>query len=314
MTGATEVGGGALYSVALVASGPPVNQPPTAAFTVHCTQLDCSLDATGSGDTDGTVASYDWDFGDGTTASGQQVVHSFPASGTYQVRLTVTDDQGSTGTTVTSETVSDAAGSPIAFRAVRTTNGNLTRARVQVPASVVAGDELVLFVSTARNATAATPTGWTLQGVVTDSDVRSWVFTRSATAGTPGSTVQVSFDAISKCDVTLLAYAGAGSPSATVGRGEPANSALHTSPGAAVAVSGSTVVTYWADKVSSPHGWTLPAALTPRSATAGSGSGLVTAASGDVAGQPAGTWDGVTANAGSPSSKAIAWTVVLPPA
>jgi hypothetical protein len=74
------------------------------------------------------------------------------------------------------------------------------------------------------------------------------------------------------------------------------------------------VVSYWADKVSSPHGWTLPAGLTSRSATAGTGSGLITATSGDAAGQPAGTWPGATANAGTASAKAIAWTVVLPPA
>ncbi len=193
-------------------------------------------------------------------------------------------------------------------------NGNVTRASVQVPTTVVAGDELVMFVSTARNATAATPAGWTLQGIVTDSDVRSWVFTRSAATGTPGSTVQVSFDAISKTDLTLLAYSGAGQPSAAVGRGEPGTTALHTSPAAVVDTPGSTVVSYWADKVSSPHGWTLPAGLTARSATAGTGSGMVTATSGDASDVASGTRPGVTADAGIASAKEVAWTVVLPPA
>jgi alpha-tubulin suppressor-like RCC1 family protein len=306
-------GGGSAYSAVLVTSGPPVNQPPTARFSFGCQQLDCSFDAGSSTDSDGTITAYAWDFGDGTTATDPVVDHPF-ANGTYQVRLTVTDDDGDTGTTTRTVTVSDAPPPAIAFRAVRTLNSNVSRASVTVPTSVVPGDELVMFVSTARTATATTPAGWTLQGTVTDTDVRSWVFTRAAVTGTPGSTVQVTFDAISKMDLTLVAYAGAGPPSATVSRAEPGTTALHLSANAPVATAGSTVVSYWADKVSTPHGWTLPAALTARSATAGTGSGLVTATSGDAAGQPAGTWQGVTANAGTSSAKAIAWTVVLPPA
>jgi alpha-tubulin suppressor-like RCC1 family protein len=314
VSGATGVGGGALYSVALVASGPPVNQPPTARFTATCTQLDCALDASGSTDTDGTIASYAWDFGDGTTAEGENVDHLFAASGTFQVQLTVTDDDTATGTTTSPVTVSDAPPPALAFRAVRTFDGNVTRASVQVPATVVVGDELVMFVSMNRAGTATTPAGWTLRGTVTDSDLRSWVFVRPAVAGTPGSTVQVSFDAISKANVTLLAYSGAGAPSAAVSAVEPGTTALHRSAAAPVSTAGSTVLSYWADKVSSPHGWTLPANLVSRSATAGTGSGLVTATSGDAGNQAVGTWPATTATAGAASAKAIAWTVVLPPA
>jgi alpha-tubulin suppressor-like RCC1 family protein len=315
VSGATVAGGGgSAYSVVMVNSGPPVNQPPTAAFSVSCQQLSCSFDAGASRDPDGAITTYDWDFGDGATGSGPLVDHDF-ATGTYQVKLTVTDDDGAPGNRTTSVTVSDAPPPAIAFRAVRTLNSNVTRASVTVPTSVVPGDQLVMFVTTARTATATTPTGWTLRGTVTDTDVRSWVFTRAAVTGTPGSTVQVTFDAMSKTDLTLLAYSGAGQPSATVGRAEPGTTALHTSASAPVAADGSTVVSYWADKTSTPHGWTLPASVTSRSATAGTGSGLVTATSGDAAGQPVGTWLGVTANAGGVSSaKAIAWTVVLPPA
>jgi hypothetical protein len=43
---------------------------------------------------DGDIVSYEWDFGDGSTGSGQTVSHVFESEGGYDVVLTVTDDQG----------------------------------------------------------------------------------------------------------------------------------------------------------------------------------------------------------------------------
>jgi PKD repeat protein len=74
----------------------PVNQAPTAAFTSTCTNLVCSLDASGSTDPDGTVTGYAWSFSDGGTATGKVVSHTFAAAGSYTVVLTVTDNQGAT--------------------------------------------------------------------------------------------------------------------------------------------------------------------------------------------------------------------------
>ena len=93
----------------ITAGGPPVNSPPTASFTSSCTGLACSFDATASSDPDGTVAQYAWDFGDGATGSGALAQHTFAAAGTYNVRLTVTDDDGATGTQLRSVTVTAAA-------------------------------------------------------------------------------------------------------------------------------------------------------------------------------------------------------------
>jgi hypothetical protein len=53
------------------------------------------IPAGGSYDPDGTITSYEWDFGDGTTDSGGTVTHEF-TTGTYTVTLTVTDDDGAT--------------------------------------------------------------------------------------------------------------------------------------------------------------------------------------------------------------------------
>ncbi|UDY36949.1 PKD domain-containing protein [Dermatobacter hominis] len=78
---------------------PPTNQPPTASFTTSCTDLTCSVDATGSADADGTIASYAWSFGDGQTGSGVTSSRTYAAAGTYTVTLTVTDDDGATAST-----------------------------------------------------------------------------------------------------------------------------------------------------------------------------------------------------------------------
>nr|MCR5853198.1 PKD domain-containing protein [Methanophagales archaeon] len=45
-------------------------------------------------DPDGTIVSYEWDFGDGSTASGAEVSHSYTSATSYKVTLTVTDDDG----------------------------------------------------------------------------------------------------------------------------------------------------------------------------------------------------------------------------
>ena len=74
------------------------NQPPTAAFTPTCTYLGCSFDGTASADSDGTVASYAWNFGDNTApGTGSTASHTYASAGTYTVTLTVTDNKGATG-------------------------------------------------------------------------------------------------------------------------------------------------------------------------------------------------------------------------
>jgi hypothetical protein len=49
-------------------------------------------------DRDGTIVSWHWSFGDGTTVNGSVVTHAYVTAGTYTVLLTVTDDDGSTDT------------------------------------------------------------------------------------------------------------------------------------------------------------------------------------------------------------------------
>jgi len=72
----------------------PANKPPVAAFTSSVDRLNLSLDASASTDPDGQISSYQWSFGDGSSASGAKVTHAYAASGTYAVSLTVTDNKG----------------------------------------------------------------------------------------------------------------------------------------------------------------------------------------------------------------------------
>lgn len=76
----------------------PVNQVPTATFEATTSPLQVTVDAATSSDPDGTIVSYEWDFGDGATGSGVTASHTFAAAGTYTVELTVTDDDGATAT------------------------------------------------------------------------------------------------------------------------------------------------------------------------------------------------------------------------
>jgi chitodextrinase len=48
--------------------------------------------------TEGTIDSYYWDFADGSTSAQPRDIHTFEMSGTYNVTLTVTDEDGKTGT------------------------------------------------------------------------------------------------------------------------------------------------------------------------------------------------------------------------
>jgi len=73
------------------------NASPTAVFTSTVDKLDVSFNAAGSSDSDGTVASYGWDFGDGDTGTGVSPNHTYASAGDYEVTLTVVDNQGAEG-------------------------------------------------------------------------------------------------------------------------------------------------------------------------------------------------------------------------
>ncbi|KKG08222.1 hypothetical protein EO92_06445 [Methanosarcina sp. 2.H.A.1B.4] len=57
-----------------------------------------TFNGSASSDSDGNIVSYEWDFGDESTGSGEAPEHLYSTNGTYTVNLTVTDDGGATDT------------------------------------------------------------------------------------------------------------------------------------------------------------------------------------------------------------------------
>jgi len=116
----------------------PSNQAPVAAFsgtpTNPLVNAWVQFDATASADSDGSIVSYSWNLGDGSTDNGSLVWHRFSAAGTYVVTLTVTDDDGATDSTSLAIQVGPSNQSPVAAFTFAPTNP-LVNAWVQFNAS-----------------------------------------------------------------------------------------------------------------------------------------------------------------------------------
>lgn len=93
----------------------PSNAPPTVVMALTSDGLSCTGDGSGSSDTDGSIVSYVWNFGDGFTATGLTASHTYAAAGTYTVSLTVTDDDGATDTATGMISVAESVAPDIAF-------------------------------------------------------------------------------------------------------------------------------------------------------------------------------------------------------
>jgi YD repeat-containing protein len=95
-------------AVLYVQPGPP--GPPVAVISAPApgnVGIALAFDGSGSWDPDGYVVSHAWDFGDGATAAGAAVTHTYESGGTYTVTLTVTDSSGNPATASASVEVSE---------------------------------------------------------------------------------------------------------------------------------------------------------------------------------------------------------------
>ncbi|MGC3994504.1 MAG: PKD domain-containing protein [Propionicimonas sp.] len=287
-----------------------VNQAPTAAFSKSCTQLVCSFDASDSSDSDGSIASYAWDFGDGTTGTGKTVNHTF-ASGSWDVKLTVTDNDGTPDSETMTVVVSSAS---VSFVEAASANGNKASHVVRIPTSVNAGDRLVLFLT--LNSTAATitaPSGWTAVRSTDGSSFLGRVWTKVATASDAGANVTVGLSDYAKGDITVAAYR---STTGTVGVADSAATTASaatsiTTPSLSVG-SGGIVVNYVGVKAASTVTANLPNDLTQRASSAGSGSGAIYAWGADSGSYlSGGTFGGKSVTFSGTATRALAYGLLL---
>lgn len=87
----------------IIMNNPPVADPDGPYSGIIGVPL--TFDGSGSYDTDGTIVSYDWDFGDSGTGAGVTPTHTYASAGVYTVTLTVTDDAGATDTATSTATI-----------------------------------------------------------------------------------------------------------------------------------------------------------------------------------------------------------------
>lgn len=89
----------------------PVNSPPTADFSFSANLLDVQFKDL-STDSDGSILSWNWNFGDGTSSSLQHPLKSYNQAGSYEVSLNVTDDMGASQSVIKSISVSGETTAP----------------------------------------------------------------------------------------------------------------------------------------------------------------------------------------------------------
>ncbi len=93
----TDNGGLSGTGITTATIGDIANEPPVANAGgpyMGTANMAISFNANASNDPDGTIASYVWDFGDGSSGTGVAVSHAYAAEGTYNVTLKVTDNDG----------------------------------------------------------------------------------------------------------------------------------------------------------------------------------------------------------------------------
>jgi MYXO-CTERM domain-containing protein len=188
LTASDEDGGSSSTSFTIEVN----NLPPVVEATVpesgnEAEQLSFSATAT---DVGADTLEYAWSFGDGSSATGPSVTHTFADNGNYTVSVTVRDDDG--GTSVESFTVAISNLPPVAAPVAAQT--------------VEAGEPLSVTLSATDPAGAADPLTWTLVsgfGSLTSEGVFTWTpeptadgpFTVTAqVADDDGGSAEVSFD------------------------------------------------------------------------------------------------------------------------
>src|SRR6185369_7072903 len=206
-------GATATASASVTVSSPPANQAPVARLTASPSSgtapLAVRLDASASSDADGSIVSYRFEFGDGTSVGPQSssVANHTYAAGSWTARVTVTDNQGATATASASVTVSSppANQAPVARLTASPSSGTAPLAvRLDASASSDADGSIVSYRFDFGDGTSAGPQSssvanhtyaagsWTARVTVTDNQGAAATASASVTvSSTPGNQAPV---------------------------------------------------------------------------------------------------------------------------
>ncbi|TQV87605.1 collagenase [Aliikangiella coralliicola] len=134
------------YTVSIASAG---NQAPTANANGPYNELvnaAVNFSSNGSVDSDGSIASYSWDFGDNSAVStSANPSHSYAAAGTYTVTLTVTDNQGAQATDTATVTIT--SGSVSSVPDACATESAITSGQLTAGDAACLGDQSVIWLS-----------------------------------------------------------------------------------------------------------------------------------------------------------------------
>lgn len=204
--------------VAAGGGGGGSNAAPTANFTYTTSGLTASFTDTSS-DSDGSIVSRSWNFGDGSTSSSANPSHTYASAGTYTVTLTVTDDDSATNTKTQSVTVSSGGGgggdgeleNGVAETGLAATTGNKLYFTLQVPA----GASNLAFVTSGGSGDGDLYVKFGSSPTTSSYDCRSWNYGNSETctiANPQAGTYHVMINAYSSFSGMSLtgSYSGGG--------------------------------------------------------------------------------------------------------